>query len=132
MKSQKSALLSSSSAAVLSILSVSAFSLLSFDAYANCVTNNLTTTCDANTPNPWTNTVGMGPKDNDRTVEIEDGATIQVGDINAISVGDNAAIKVFNGATVTNATIFSDDPHFGGCLEQGRTRLSLVAMVHCL
>ncbi|APX68048.1 autotransporter outer membrane beta-barrel domain-containing protein [Brucella sp. 09RB8471] len=114
MKSQKSALLSSSSAAVLSILSVSAFSLLSFDAYANCVTSGLTTTCDGNPPNPWTNGIGTGPTDNGRTVEIENGATIEVGNINAISVGDNAVIKVFDGATVINSTILKVGDDAGG------------------
>ncbi|UWF60512.1 autotransporter outer membrane beta-barrel domain-containing protein [Brucella sp. 2716] len=103
MKSQKSALLSSSSAAVLSILSVSAFSLLSFDAYADCVTNNLTTTCNTNPPNPWTSRIGTGRTDNGRTVEVEKGAIVNVAGTNAISIGDNIVINVRDGGTVTNA-----------------------------
>ncbi|UWF60747.1 hypothetical protein [Brucella sp. 2716] len=61
-------------------------------------------------PNPWTNTVGTGRVDNDRTVNVQSGSTISVGNTNAISLGDGANITVGSGATVKNATTQSSSP----------------------
>ncbi|APY16092.1 autotransporter outer membrane beta-barrel domain-containing protein [Brucella sp. 10RB9214] len=110
MQVRKSALLSSSSALVLSILSASALSFLSVDAHAACSTSDSTTTCDTVLPNPWTNTVGTGRLDNDRTVNVQSGSTISVGNTNAISLGDGANITIGSDATVKNATTRSSSP----------------------
>ncbi len=104
MQARKYALFSSSSAIVLSIFSFSASSFLSFDAYAACSASGSTTTCNTDSPNPWTSRIGAGRGDNGKTVNFQSGSTISVGNTNAISLGDGANITIGSGASVTNAT----------------------------
>ncbi|MDR2870987.1 MAG: autotransporter-associated beta strand repeat-containing protein, partial [Xanthomonadaceae bacterium] len=72
-------------------------------ALANCVTSGLTTLCDTNTPNPYTQRIGTGPNNAaGATVTLNPNAHIAVGNLNAISLGNNATITLGAGSSVTN------------------------------
>lgn len=85
-------------------LVASPLALYGLEAQATCTTTGTTTTCDATSPNPWTQTVGTGNKavEDNRTVTVQTGSTISVGSANAISLRDNANINVQGGAMVSN------------------------------
>lgn len=85
-------------------LVASPLTLFAIAAKAACVTTGATTTCDATSPNPWSQTVGTGNNaaEDNRTVTVQSGSTISVGSANAISLRDGANIHVQNGATVSN------------------------------
>lgn len=62
---------------------------------------------DGSAANPWivsggtyTDRVGTGRTDNDKTLTVQSGGTISAGDKNAVSLGDNATITV--GGTIEN------------------------------
>lgn len=71
--------------------------------HATCVTNGNATTCDANTPNPYTSIIGNGPNTpSGATVTLSPGAQIAVGNTSAISLGDNTTITLNQGSSVQN------------------------------
>ena len=83
-----------------SLVLIPALSVAPVTTYAACNTSGQITTCDTNTPNPWTTTVGTATEDG-RVVTVETGSQLAVGDANAISLRDNANVTVRNGATVS-------------------------------
>lgn len=85
-------------------LVASPLTVFAIAAKAACVTSGAVTTCDATSPNPWSQTVGTGNNaaEDNRTVTVQTGSTINVGSANAISLRDNANIRVQDGATVSN------------------------------
>lgn len=83
-------------------------------ALANCVTTASSTVCSPTAPDPWASTVGTGNNaaEDNRSVDIQAGASIVVGNANAISLRDNAVISVGSGSTVS-ATATSTGGLFG-------------------
>ena len=87
--------------------------LVASPAGANC-TGNQVTTCGTATPNPFTDTVGDGRNDNNRTVNVVTGGQIVVTDKNAISLGDKAKINLAAGTLVQGtANVGGGDGKFG-------------------
>ncbi len=84
-----------------------ALALAPLTASAACVTNGLTTTCDANAPATVTTPIGAGnvAAEDNRRVTIGAGATVSVGDEAAISLRDNANVVVQAGGTVRNVAV---------------------------
>ena len=87
------------------VLAALAGSLAATPAGANCVTAGSVTDCGTTAPNPYTQTVGTGRLDHNRTVNVATGASIRVTNRNGISLSNNARITLAAGSLVrTDAT----------------------------
>ncbi|WP_284320316.1 autotransporter-associated beta strand repeat-containing protein, partial [Dyella acidisoli] len=111
--------------------------LMSAQVNANCITANNVTTCDTNSPSPWTTTIGSGPTTaSGATVTVGTNAQVVLGDATAISLSDNANILIQSGALVQNDAVNGNGGYKTGAntidfrnnstltVEQGATVLS--------
>ncbi len=77
--------------------------LATLNVSADCITTGTSTVCDATPPTPWTSTLGTGNNaaEDNRSVQLQPGATVAVGNANAISLRDNATVSIGAGSTVS-------------------------------
>ncbi|MDZ5698345.1 autotransporter outer membrane beta-barrel domain-containing protein [Chelativorans sp. M5D2P16] len=100
---------------LVSVAAIGTLLLSPVPSEAACGTSGRTTTCDSNNPNPWTQAVGTGNGDDDRTVVVGSGATIHTRENNAISLGDNANITLkSNSSVITTSDTNSPGLNGGG------------------